>query len=409
MQTDHQEIFCDRHKDWLKNQYPNSQNNIFAASDRYSNGKKILFIEDRIPHLYLGSGYTRAHHILQTMVELGHHVSCFPTELNYQENWQDAYQDLSTKIEIIPGWGLQKLADFLRSRPNYYDLIFVSRPHNMNHLNYIQEQQQVEIKAQIIYDAEAIYCFRKFAYQEVLGNKLSQEAKNKAIAQELELAKTSSKIVAVSSAEQAQFLNYGYQQVEVLGHSLLPQNTPNNFQQRKDILFVGSIYDFESPNADSLLWFTQEIFPLIQAKLDQEIYLLIAGNNQVEELTARINQLNNSNIKSLGKVDDLWYLYNNSRIFIAPTRYSAGIPHKVHEASAFGLPVVTTSAIAKQLNWQSGKDLLTANEAQTFANQCIKLYRDQELWQQLRLNALQQITAQCSPQYFQETLSKILG
>lgn len=408
LQTQHQQIFCDRHQDWLANQYSASQNNLFVASDRRSHGKKILFIEDRIPHPYLGSGYTRAHCILQTMVQLGHQVSFYPTELSYQENWQAAYQDLSAKIEIIQGWGLQKLADFLQSRPDYYDLIFVSRPHNMNHLNYLQEKEQVEITAPIIYDAEALYCLREFAYQELQGQELSPIEKEQAIAQELKLAKISSKIVAVSAAEQTQFRQYGYQQVEVLGHSLTLQPTPKNFQQRQNMLFVGSIYDLKSPNADSLLWFTQEIFPLIQAELDQEICLLIAGNNQVTELTSRIEQLHNPQIKLLGKVDNLFDLYNNSRLFIAPTRYSAGIPHKVHEASSYGLPVVTTSAIAEQLNWQAGTDLLTANEAKIFAQQCSRLYQESELWQKLRKNSLQKIKEQCSPQSFQEKLTKIL-
>ena len=35
-------------------------------------------------------------------------------------------------------------------------------------------------------------------------------------------------------------------------------------------------------------------------------------------------------------------LYDRARLFIAPTRFASGLPHKIHEAAAFGLPVVTT-------------------------------------------------------------------
>ena len=44
-------------------------------------------------------------------------VTFYPTDLSYQENWQDTYQDIPRTIEIAKDWGLQKLEDFLRSRP----------------------------------------------------------------------------------------------------------------------------------------------------------------------------------------------------------------------------------------------------------------------------------------------------
>jgi hypothetical protein len=38
------------------------------------------------------------------------------------------------------------------------------------------------------------------------------------------------------------------------------------------------------------------------------------------------------------------------RVFAAPTRYSPGIPLKVHDAAAHGLPVVRTPLMAEQLD-----------------------------------------------------------
>ena len=61
----------------------------------------------------------------------------FPADSGDQETWQDAYQDVPRTIEITKDWGLEKLEDFWRSRPNFYDIVVVSRPHNMKYLNYI--------------------------------------------------------------------------------------------------------------------------------------------------------------------------------------------------------------------------------------------------------------------------------
>jgi O-antigen biosynthesis protein len=409
LQATNQDIFVTLHQDWLQFQYPPDVKQILLASNRNHSGKKILLIDDRIPHPYLGSGYTRGHKILQIMTELGHQVTFYPTDLSYQETWQATYQDLPQNIEINIGWGLEKLEEFLITRPNYYDTIFVSRPHNMNHLNHILSKNNFLSKTKIIYDAEALYCLRDFAYQELKGQELSTETKQIAIAKELELASNSNLIISVSTIEQEKFLEYGYEQVEVLGHSLDINLTPNNFEQRQDILFVGSVYELQSPNADSILWFSQEIFPLIQQNINQEINLLLVGNNQVAELQEKIIKLNNPQIKILGKIDNLYDLYNNSRLFIAPTRFAAGIPHKVHEASAYGVPVVSTFAIANQLQWQNEVDLLIADRPQEFAYQCLRLYQDRNLWQTLRNNAIKKIEKQCSPKYFKNKLQEILN
>ena len=408
LQEKNQALFVEKHQAWLQQQFVPDLSNILDASNRQGDAKRILFIDDRIPHPYLGSGYTRGHTMLKMMSELGHKVTFYPTDLSYSETWQASYGDLPSNIELATNWGLQKLADFIKSRPNYYDLVFVSRPHNMSQLNYILEREDILPQTKIIYDAEALYCLRDFSYQALQGKQLSPEAKQNAIAKELELAEKSDLIVSVSPLEQKKFLEYGYPQVAVLGHSLDINPTPQEFKQRRDILFVGSIYTMDSPNADSVLWFTKEIFPLIQQQLDEEIRLLLVGNNQVSELQEKVLALANPQIQFLGKVDDLDPIYSNSRLFIAPTRFAAGIAHKVHEAAAYGLPVVTTSVIAEQLQWRSGQDLLVADSPENFAKQCVRLYQDQSLWRKLRKNALKQIKKHCSPEYFQETMQKIL-
>ena len=268
--------------------------------------------------------------------------------------------------------------------------------------------QNLLARKKIIYDAEALYTLRQFEQRQLKGETISTQEREKLIAEEINLARQSDRIIAVSAREKQRFNERGYQNVTVLGHALNPIFTPNNFHQRQHILFVGSIYELESPNADSILWFSKEIFPLIQAELGQEVNLLVAGNNTVEEIKQKIKQLQNDSIEMLGKVDDLKDLYNQTRLFVAPTRFAAGIPHKVHEAAAYGLPVVTTPLIAAQLEWEDEIDLLVADNSKVFAQQCVKLYRDAQLWERLRLNSLKKIESQCSPESFQATLKQIL-
>jgi GT2 family glycosyltransferase len=408
LQQRNQQIFRERHRDWLQSQLVPDINKLLIARSSRDKRRRILFLDDRIPHPYLGSGYTRSHGILQRMVALGYFVTFYPTDLSYPEDWQDIYSDIDRGIEVMSGLGLDGLREFLTSRRGYYDILFVSRPHNMNHLNYLLSKENLLPEVKIIYDAEALYSLRDFAYQELIGKPLTPEAKQQKITAELELAKHSHSIVSVSPAEQKRFTDYGYQQVNVLGHALTVEPTSNSFDYRQHLLFVGSVYELASPNADSILWLGKEIFPRIQAELGAEVKLLIAGINTVTELTAQIEALNNPAISLLGKVEDLTTLYNLARLFVAPTRFSAGIPHKVHEAAARGLPIVTTSSIATQLEWENEIDLLTADDADNFAESCVRLYRERELWENLRSQAIERIQQQCSPHIFTHTLKLIL-
>ena len=404
-----QKIFQQKHKDWFSSQYPTELKNlIFARTQGREKPKRILFIDDRIPHPWLGSGYTRSHSILCNLVKLGYFVTLYPGDLRHLEDWSTIYSDIPQTVEVMRGYGLIMLEDFLRERQGYYDLVFISRPHNIKHLNSILAKENLLQSTKVIYDAEAIFSIRDYEYKRLNQINFTEIERQKAITEEIQLAKNSHHIITVSSQEKQQFLAQGYTNVSLLGHSLSINPTPKTFAERENLLFVGSIYEKESPNADSILWLTSEIFPLIQKQLGQDIELIIIGNNTAEEIEQKVNILNNQSIKILGKVDDLTPFYNQARLFVAPTRYAAGIPHKVHEAVAYGLPIVTTSLIAQQLGWKHETELLVADNGVNFAQECVKLYQDSVLWNELRKNAMKRVETECSPEFFSEILKSIL-
>jgi glycosyltransferase involved in cell wall biosynthesis len=111
-----------------------------------------------------------------------------------------------------------------------------------------------------------------------------------------------------------------------------------------------------------------------------------------------------------GAVDDPAELYESHRVFVAPTRYAAGIPYKIHEAASYGLPVVATDLLCRQLGWQDGVQIADGgmNDPALFADQIVRLYRSEELWNTLRDGALRAVEEQNSKSVFQERLSAIL-
>jgi glycosyltransferase involved in cell wall biosynthesis len=173
--------------------------------------------------------------------------------------------------------------------------------------------------------------------------------------------------------------------------------SPRSFDRRLGFLFVGAIHEEASPNGDSVIWFLEEILPKIREELGDDVPFTVAGVNKSE----RVRQLAGATVRLAGRVADLSELYDAARVFVAPTRFAAGIPHKVHEAAAKGVPTVATPLLAAQLGWSEGGPLLVAGDAQEFARQCVVLYKNPQLWSRLRHAGLERIRKECSSEAFQ--------
>jgi GT2 family glycosyltransferase len=405
LQNKHRKVFVTQHNDWLGRQLLPSPGNILAARTRRQKGaKRILVLDDHVPHISLGSGFPRSNRIVREMVKLGHQVTCYPLTYRH-EDWPTVYEDLPREVEVMIDHGLQQLEQFLSDRAGYYEIIFISRPHNMAHLRpLIQQKPHLFAGAKIIYDAEALFSVRTIALANLKGKTISSQQQQKMIDEEIKLTESCDLVVSVSQRESAEFSRNGFEHVYTLGHALDIVPTENGFTARSGILFVGAIHEPESPNADSMIWFSRKILPRIQQILGAKITLTIAGvmHYEIEK------QLEKESVLVLGRVKDLTTLYNQCRIFVAPTRYSAGLAYKVHQAAAHGLPTVATSLIGAQLGWEDGKELLIADDESDFAEACAKLHRDQPLWDSVRANAISRVAKDCSPEVFCAQLRTIL-
>jgi glycosyltransferase involved in cell wall biosynthesis len=301
-------------------------------------------------------------------------------------------------------YGPDRLHEFLAGRQGYYDLMLISRPHNMRFAKpVLQAHPDWFPNIRIIYDAEALFTARELASMKLMGAEPDTKGAEQLTMSEVELVSEADLVVSVSKLEAEEFARYGIRNVRVLGHSIAAAPTPRAFEERNGFLFVGSILEENSPNGDAVLWFTKEILPLIQQSLGS-VPFMIAGVNKIDLSASPAS----SQVRILGKVDDLTAVYDQARVFVAPTRFAAGIPHKIHEAAARGVPAVATSLLMRQLGWAEDTHLLVADGPRKFAEQCVRLYRDASLWERIRRNALDQVRIECSPEAFETALKSIL-
>ncbi len=401
----HQEIFVRTHQESLKQHHAYSTDMILEARfASQSKRKKMLFIDDQIPSRAAGSGFPRSHRILTGVVERGHAVTFFPTDP--QQRWEEIYRHIPRDVEVMPGRTPGQLETLLEERHTYFDTILVSRPHNMEYLGALVRTHPDWFETiPIVYDAEALFSLRELGRREISGEVITEEERERIIQEEVRLAAPADIVTAVSEREGKIFSKYGIRRVEIVGHFLDPTPTALPFEERNGFLFVGPIYEETSPNGDSVLWFLDEVMTRVREALGSSIRFTIAGVTKSARIHARVFE----GVHIAGVVDDLTAMYDDHRVFVAPTRFGAGIPHKVHEAAAHGLPVVSTGLLAAQLGWEDRVHLSVADAAETFAGRLIELYTDPTLWKSMRVGALERVGVDCSLERFNAQLDSVFA
>ena len=397
-------IFRNRHRARLSVDHFPSWSRLLEARMRSPNARRILVIDDRIPYPYLGSGCPRANSMLGAIHSAGWFVTFYPL-IHPAVNWTQAYDLLSPDIEIIPDLGITRLQDFLSDRVGYYKAALISRPHNMQYFSdAVRHVPKFLATTKLIYDAEAIFAVRDALRLTLRGISVSIDDRKKNLASEIALT-TDAAVILVVSEREAQLFQAGTSTpVQILGHSVIPAPTPATFSERSDILFVGALDDDESPNSESIRWFVHEVMPKLDVLLGANYRLKIVGRN-----SPSIQALAGRRVDILGIVDDLQPVYNSARLCIAPTRFAAGLPMKVHSAAAAGVPVIATKLVAEQLGWRHNVELITADEPEAFAAACHKLYTNLILWHSLRRDALDRVKRDCNPTEFNSRLETVLA
>lgn len=403
LQRAHREVFVGRHRSFLAARPERTPAGEIVARQRLRPGaRRVLVIDDRVPLPWLGQGYPRAASIVAALAAQHHAVTHYPLQFPH-EPWADVEQALPQTVEVMLDHGLAGLPVFLEQRRGAYDTVFVSRPHNMEVLRTLLRQRPGLLEgARIVYDAEALFSLRDIAKAEIQGRPLSPAERRGLIDAEMALARGADVVVAVSEVEAAHYRDAGYADVRVLGHALDVVPATPGFESRRGFVFVGALPADDTPNADSLVWFVSEVWPAIVAALGPDAVLHVVGRCDAP----RVRALAAPTVRLHGQVDDLAPHLDAARVFVVPTRYAAGVPHKAHEAAARGLPLVATPLIASQLGWE--EIVAVGPDAAAFAAQCIALHGDPTRWRAMREQLLAAVARDCAPALFAHAVAELL-
>lgn len=142
-------------------------------------------------------------------------------------------------------------------------------------------------------------------------------------------------------------------------------------KQPPTLVFTGKM-DYR-PNVDAILWFAQDVLPLIHAQ-KPDVILQVVGMNPHPRL-AGVGGL--PGVEITGAVEDVRPYIASAAIYVVPLRVGGGTRFKVLEALASGKPLVSTALGVEGLGLQDGRELLIGDTPQAFAGAVLRLLDDQ--------------------------------
>lgn len=134
------------------------------------------------------------------------------------------------------------------------------------------------------------------------------------------------------------------------------------------LVFTGSM-DW-LPNEDGILYFANEIFPLIRRQVPDATLCVVGRkpSRRLQDLASHV-----PNIQLTGWVEDVRPYLAQRAVCIVPLRIGGGTRLKIFEAMSMAKAVVSTSIGAEGLPVKNGEHLLMADDPASFAESTLRL------------------------------------
>lgn len=368
-QVDNSKKLQEKWKDEFAKQSP-TEEDLFYAKDRSQGKKTILVIDHYVPQFDKDAGSKTTWQYLKMFVKQGYNVKFMGDNFYQDEPYCTALQQEG--IEVLYGpWYAQNYKQWIIDNQDNIDFVYLNRPHiTEKYIDFIKEETNIKC----IYYGHDLHFLRLKREYELNGDE-------KVLAESEEWRKKEFNIMSKAA------INYYPSYVEIdeihkIDNSIsvkaitayvyeeFLENINTDFAKKEGLLFVGGFG--HPPNVDAVVWFVENVYPLIRQKQDIPFY--IVGSNAPDSIK-KLDGKNGIVVKGFVSEEELAELYDKCRIVVVPLRYGAGVKGKVVEALYNGTPMISTTVGIEGI--QGAEEFMeVSDDANEFAEKVLALYNN---------------------------------
>lgn len=317
----------------------------FRARER-SMGKKIILVVDHyVPTYDRDAGSKTTFQYLKMFLKKGYVVKFLGDNFLHEEPYSTTLQQMG--IEILYGPEYQVgIWDWLKDHGDDIAIAYLNRPHIASkYIDFIKENTNIKV----IYYGHDLHFLREGREFALTGDPALKQSSEYWKAVETSLMYKAAMSYYPSYIERdaikAEDEEIPVKDIVAYVYDEFKDKIPADFEKREGILFVGGFA--HPPNADAVLWFVREVYPLLRSDMEgkgqkaPDFY--VVGSKVTDEIKALEQPGNGVIIKGFVSEEELTELYDTTRIVVVPLRYGAGVKGKVVEALYNGAAIVTTS------------------------------------------------------------------
>ncbi len=333
---------------------------------------RVLVLDHCTPMPDQDAGSITVINIMRIFQDLGMHVTFAPEDnLLYLGGYTPELQ--ARGIECLYTPFVESMETYLQEQGDRFDYVFLFRYVVADrHLDNIRRHCP---RAKVIFHVADLHFLRAERQADLHGSVALRVQAAMTRRRELEIVRKSDLTVVHSSAEKSLLLG----ELPDAGVAVFPwvlETAPPEaaWRDREGIVFLGGYQ--HPPNIDAVIYFVQEILPLLKTRLPG-VRFYIVGSKLPEEVTA----LTSADVVALGYVKDLKQALGRFRVMAVPLRYGAGIKGKIGTSLAHGLPCVSTAIGAEGMELENGREILVADTPADFVEAICVLYADAARWE----------------------------
>lgn len=222
---------------------------------------------------------------------------------------------------------------------------------------------------------------------------------------EIEIGKCCDKAIFVAKKEADDF-NRELREKKAFA---IPNGVDTNYFSYRETGNFGNIIGFlgamnVAHNEDAVRNFIGNILPSIVDKVPDSLFLVIGGGASKDLI-----KLESKHVHFTGRVEDVRTYLEQCKVFVCPMTFGSGIKTKNLEAMSMGLPVVTTTVGAENIDAIDGKDWLVVDKNDCFADTVVKLLCEKDYRLRIGKNGSNYIRNNFTWMVAQNGFQKLLG